>query len=165
MSADGLCCKRCGSVDHAKSGLARGHQRYRCRACGCHFTDTPRRGKPPAMKALAILLHGRGGMSCSAIGRLLGVSGVAVLKGVRAEASALPEPEVGAAVVTVEVDGMWRFLKESLPSSGSGGPMAWISGAPWPLSASLASRRGTAARWCWVGVTMRPAAACSTRSG
>ena len=143
MSADGLCCKRCGGLDHVKSGLARGHQRYRCRGCGCHFTDTPLRGKPPAMKALAVLLYGMGGMSFNGIGRLLGVSDVAVLKWVRAEASGLPEPEVPASVVTVEVDEMWHFLKKSLPSSGSGGPMTWISGAPWP--------------GCWVGVMMRPA--------
>ena len=69
-------------------------QRYRCRACGCHFTDTPLRGKPPAMKALAVLLYGMGGMSFSGIGRLLGVSDVAVLKWVHAEAAGLPEPEV-----------------------------------------------------------------------
>ncbi len=49
------------------------------------------RGKPPAMKALAILLYGMGSMSFSMIGRVLGVSDVAVLKWVRAEAAALPE--------------------------------------------------------------------------
>ena len=118
VSVGGLQCKRCGSADHAKSGMARGHQRYRCRACGCHFTDTPLRGKPPAMKALAVLLYGMGGMSFSAISRVLGVSDVAVLKWVRAEAAALPEPEVPASVVTVEVDEMWHFLKKNLPSSG-----------------------------------------------
>ena len=72
MALGGLHCRRCGSVDYAKSGLARGHQRYRCRGCGCPFTDTPRRGKPPAMKALAVLLYGMGGMSFSRIGRVLG---------------------------------------------------------------------------------------------
>ena len=131
--------------------MARGHQRYRCRACGSHFTDTPRRGKPPAMKALAVLLYGMGGMSFSMIGRVLGVSDVAVLKWVRAEASALPEPEVAATVVTVGVDEMWHFLKKSPPSSGSGGPMTWTSGEPWP--------------GFWVGVMTRPAAGSSTRSG
>jgi hypothetical protein len=25
-------------------------------ACGCNFTNTPPRGKPPAMKALALML-------------------------------------------------------------------------------------------------------------
>ena len=151
MSAGGLCCKRCGSLDYGKSGLARGHQRDRCRACGCHFTDTPLRGKPPAMKALAVLLYGMGGMSLSAIGRVLGVSDVAVLKWVRAEASALPEPVVSAAVATVEVDETWHFLRESLPSPGFGGPVTWIGGEPWP--------------GFWVGVTMRPAASSSAKSG
>ena len=130
--------------------MARGHQRYRCRMCGCHFTDTPLRGKPPAVKALAVLLHGMGGMSFSMIGRVLGVSDVAVLKWVRAEAAALPEPVVSPSVVTVEVDEMWHFLKKSLPSSGSGARMTRISGAAWP--------------GCWVGVMMRPAASSSTRS-
>ncbi len=150
MSAGGLRCKRCGGLDYARSGVVRGHQRYRCRACGCHFTDTPMRGKPPAMKALAVLLYGMGGMSFSMIGRVLEVSDVAVLKWVRAEASALPEPEVGSSVVTVELDETWRLIETTLPSRGSGAPMTWISGAPWP--------------GCWVGVTMRPAASCSTRS-
>ncbi len=102
------------------------------------------------MKALAVLLHGMGGMSFRMIGRVLGVSDVTVLKWVRAEAAALPEPVVSPSVVTVEVDEMWRFLTKSLPSSGSGAPMTWISGAPWP--------------GCWVGVTMRPAASSSPRS-
>ena len=150
MSEGGLCCKRCGGVDHAESGLARGHQRYRCHGCGCNFTDTPLRGKPPAMKALAVLLYGMGNMRFSLIGRLLGVSDVAVLKWMRAEAPALPEPEVAAEVVTVEVDEMWHFLEESLPSCGSGGPVTLTAGVLWP--------------GFWVGVMMQPAAGCSTRS-
>ncbi|WP_428483389.1 IS1/IS1595 family N-terminal zinc-binding domain-containing protein [Rhodopila sp.] len=150
MSADGLNCKQCGGLDYVKSGTVRGHQRYRCHRCGCNFTDTPLRGKPPAMKALAMLLYGMGNMSFSMIGRLLGVSDVAVLKWVRAEASALPEPEVAAQVITVEADEMWHFIKKSLPSCGSGAPMTLIHAALWP--------------GFWVGVMMQPAAACSTRS-
>ena len=82
------------------------------------------------MQALAVMLYGMGAMSFSAIARLLEVSDVAVLRWVRAEAAALPKPEVGASVVTVEVDKIWHFLKENVPSSGFGGPMTWISGAP-----------------------------------
>jgi len=44
-------CKRCGSVAFVKNGIVRGHQRYRCRDCGCTVTNMPRRGKPAAMKA------------------------------------------------------------------------------------------------------------------
>ena len=150
MSKNGLCCKRCGGADYTKNGLARGHQRYRCRGCGCNFTDTPLPGKPAAMKALAVLLYGMGNMSFNAIGRLLGVSNVAVLKWIRAEASALPEPEVPAEVVTVEVDEMWHLVKKSLPSCGSGAPMTLTHGVLWP--------------GFWVGVMMQPCAGCSTRS-
>ena len=130
--------------------MVRGHQRCRCHGCGCHFTNTPARGKPAATKALAVLLYGMGNMSSSMIGRLLGASDVAVLKWVRAEASALPDPAVSAEVVTVEVDETWRFLEKSLPSSGSGVPVTLMHGALWP--------------GCWVGVMMQPAAGCSTRS-
>ena len=74
MSTSELQRKRCGLSDYAKSGQARGHQRYRCRACGSHLTDTPLRDKPPAMKALAVLLYGMDGMSFSAISRVLGTA-------------------------------------------------------------------------------------------
>ena len=71
------------------------------------------------MKALTVLLYGMGNMSFSMIGRLLGVSDVAVLKWVRAEAYALPEPAAPAEMVTVEVDEMWHFVKKSMPKRGS----------------------------------------------
>ena len=150
VPAAGLRCKRRGGGDSARGGVVRGHQRHRCRACGCHFADTPARGKPPAMKALAVLLHGMGVMSFGMTGRVLGVSDAAVPKRVRAEAASLPEPEAGAAVVTVEVDETWHFLGKGLPSPGFGALVTWIGGAPWP--------------GCWAGVTMRPAAGSSTRS-
>ena len=85
-------CKRCGSVAFVKNGIVRGHQRYHCRDCGCNFTNTPRRGKPPAMRALAVLLYAMGNMSYGMIARLFGVSEVAVFKWIRKEA--VPRPRV-----------------------------------------------------------------------
>ena len=35
----------------------KGKQRYRCRACGLNFTDTPLRGMPLPVKVTAVLLH------------------------------------------------------------------------------------------------------------
>src|SRR3954466_12093522 len=67
--------------------MAHGRQRYRCEACGRSFTATPPRGKPPAMKALAVLLYGLGNVSQGMIAKLLGVSHVAVYYyGVRSSA-------------------------------------------------------------------------------
>ena len=54
----GLRCKRCGSEEQVRNGLMRSKQRYRCKACGLNFTDTPARGKPLAMRATAVLLRG-----------------------------------------------------------------------------------------------------------
>ena len=115
------------------------------------------------MEALALLLHGLGGMGFSMLGRLLAASDMAVLKWVRAQAAALPEPEILAAVVAVAVDEMRRYLEESLPSSGPAKLWAWracgLDGRrAVALPALLASHRGTAARWCWAGVMTQLAA-------
>ena len=85
-----VCCKRCGAADHGKNGIVRGVQRYRCLSCGCNFTMTPPRGKPPAMKALAMLLYAMGNVSFCSIARILGVSDVAVLNWVRDERANFP---------------------------------------------------------------------------
>src|ERR1700723_720582 len=89
-----VCCKLCGATDHVKNGILRGFQRYLCLSCGCNFTMTPPRGKPPAMKALPLLLYAMGNVSFGSIARILAVSDVAVLNWVRDEARKLPEPSI-----------------------------------------------------------------------
>jgi transposase-like protein len=116
----GLRCKRCGAEEHVKNGLMRGKQRYRCKACGLNFTDTPPRGMPPAMKVTAVLLY-VSGLSMNRTAKLLGVSTPAVMVWIERFAEVYaqkPEPE-GHAVV-VELDEMWHYLKKSGTSSGSG---------------------------------------------
>lgn len=146
-----LSCKRCGAGDYVKSGFVRGHQRYKCKACGCNFTDTPPRGKPQAMKLLAVLLYGMGNMSQAMIARLFDVSDVAVYKWIQQYAALLPEPEVPADVEIVQLDEMWHFVNGKKTNAGSGGPSIRSRGEPLP--------------GCWVSVTMRPASGFSTRSG
>ena len=145
-----ICCKRCGAKDFRKNGIVRGHQRYHCRSCGCDFTMTPPRGKPPAMKALASLLYAMGNMSFCSIGRLLGVSDVAVLSWIRDEARKLPKPQVESGVIVVTLDEMWHFLQKKLTSSGFGGPMTLWLGEPSP--------------GLWVAVMTKPAKSSSTKS-
>ena len=58
-----LGCKHCGSGSFVRNGMANGRQRHRCKACGRNSTATPARGKPPAMKALAVLLYSLGNVS------------------------------------------------------------------------------------------------------
>src|SRR6202162_6593731 len=131
-AVDEICCKRCGCSDYMKNGTVRDLQRYRCRACGCNFTMTPPRGKPPAMKALAVLLYAMGGISFGSIARILGVSDVAALNWVRDEARKLPEPSTKAEVVVVTLDEMWHFVKKRLRNCGFGEPMTLLLGKPSP---------------------------------
>ena len=85
-----VCCKRCGATDHVKNGIVRGFQRYLCLSCGWHLTMTPPRGKPPAMKALALLLYAMGNVSFGSIARILGVSDVAVRTGSATKRASFP---------------------------------------------------------------------------
>jgi transposase len=116
----GLRCKGCGGEEHVKNGFMRGKQRYRCKACGLNFTDTPPRGMPLRVKVEAVLLY-LSGLSMNRTAKLLGVSTPSVMAWIEQFAEAFaqkPEPE-GRAVV-VELDEMWHFLKKSGTSSGSG---------------------------------------------
>ncbi len=116
----GLRCKRCESAEQVKNGFMRGKQRYRCKACGLNFTDTPPRGMPLATKVTAVLLY-LSGLSMNRTAKLLGVSTPSVMAWIEQLAKTYaqkPEPE-GRAVV-VELDEMWHFLKKSRTSSGSG---------------------------------------------
>jgi transposase-like protein len=145
-----LCCKHCGSGSFVRNGMAAGHQRYRCKACGRNFTATPARGKPPAMKALAVLLYALGNVSQGMIAKLLGVSHVAVYKWVRAAGEGTPAPSATPSDDIVQIDEMWHFVDGKKTRFGSGGPLILWHGEPWPGS--------------WVGVMMRPVGDFSTRS-
>ena len=116
----GLRCKACGSEEQVKNGFMRGKQRYRCKACGLNFTDTPPRGLPLALKATAVLLY-VSGLSMNRTAKLLGVSTPSVQAWIEQFAQAYgqkPEPE-GRALV-IELDEMWHYVKKSRTSSGSG---------------------------------------------
>jgi transposase-like protein len=115
-----LRCKGCGSEEHVKNGFMRGKQRYRCKACGLNFTDTPPRGMPLRVKVEAVLLY-LSGLSMNRTAKLLGVSTPSVQAWIERFAEVYaqkPEPE-GRAVV-VELDEMWHFLKKRPTSSGCG---------------------------------------------
>src|ERR1044071_5807440 len=90
----------------------RNKQRYRCKACGLNFTDTPPRGKALAVKAAAVLLY-VSGLSMNRTAQLLGVSAPTIQAWLELFAAAYaqkPEPE-GRAVV-IELDEMWHYLKK-----------------------------------------------------
>src|SRR3954470_16212420 len=105
-----LRCKHCGSGSFVKDGMANRHSGYRCKACGRSFTATPAGGKPPAIKALAVLLYALGNVSQGMIAKLLGVSHVAVYKWVRAAGEQAPAPSTTPEDNIVQIDEMWHFV-------------------------------------------------------
>jgi transposase-like protein len=94
-----ILCKKCGHEEYVKDGWVRGHQRYKCRACGCHYTMTPPRGKPAAMKAQVVMDYGAGKQSYGMLAKKHAVSSVTIYRWVRKAAEALPPPEPPAASV------------------------------------------------------------------
>ena len=121
-------CKSCGCAHSVKSGFARGLQRYKCKECGCNFTMTPPRGKPPAMKALAVLLYGACGASQAMIAKLVGVSAVSVYRWIRKESEGMDEPEARADAEIVQIDEMWHFVNGKKTRFGSGRLMTHFHG-------------------------------------
>ena len=118
-------CKKCQCNDCVKSGLARGMQRYKCKGCGYHFVEGDKREKmPKSAKALALLLYGMGKCSYGFIGKLLGISRMAVCKWIKAMGYELAEPEITAEIQELEFDEMWHFLKSKKTRNGSG--KRWI---------------------------------------
>ena len=57
------------------------------------LTATPDRGKPEAMKALAVLLYAMGNVSQGMIAKLSGVSHVTVYEWLRAAGEDAPDPQ------------------------------------------------------------------------
>ena len=112
-------CPRCQNEWVIKFGFVQQVQRWQCKACQYRFTRLTPRGKHPALKALAIALHGFG-MSFNAIGTLLSVSAQAVIDWVRQHTQALPRLELEGPVQVVEMDEMWHFLDKKTTRSGSG---------------------------------------------
>lgn len=117
-----IICKKCDSNVCVKNGFIEGEQRYRCKECLYNFTLTPRRGKHPALKALAVLLYGSAGVPMSKIARLIKISEVAVYKWIRAAGLATERlrsqnPEI------IMMDEMWHYVNGKKTKFGFGKPM------------------------------------------
>jgi transposase len=84
------------------------------------------------MKALAVLLYAMGNASLGMLGRLRGVSSVAVYKWIRQEAEALPAPSANSAAGLVQIDELGHFVEGKKTRFGSGGPMILWHGEPGP---------------------------------
>ena len=117
-------CGRCSGEEVIKNGLMQGHQRYKCKCCGFSFTKGFR-GKPQEIKQQALNLYLEG-MGFRAIGRILGVSNVAVLNWVRAYGQKaeqlLDQQPTKQDIKTVELDELHTYIGRKKTIAGSGLP-------------------------------------------
>ena len=120
-------CPHCNQTNNRKNGFVNGgKQRYYCKACGKNFTKHKRRGYSlhMRMQAFAMLKEGLG---FRAVGRVLGISNVTVLKWVRSAGKDLKVwydqqiwREYDKEVPVVEVDEVWHYIKKNSSSCGYG---------------------------------------------
>ena len=134
-----ISCKRCQSERVVKNGEVRGQQRYRCKSCGYNFVVGDRRvGESlAARKALAVILYSLSKASFGMLGRIFGVSRTLAYRWIKAEAEALPEPEVPGDIKEMEFDEMWHFIGSKKTSSGSSRRWIVARGEPWPGSSVI----------------------------
>lgn len=127
-----LCCKKCSSVSFVRSGKVGGKQRYRCKMCGCNFTEGDGRTKTSTSikKALAILLYATGRTSFRRIAKLLDVDHSLVYRWIRDAAESLPEPAILGDLSEVEFDEMWHFVKFKKTNSGLSKRWTVVQGEP-----------------------------------
>lgn len=118
-------CCRCGSSSHHKSGKTKGKQRYKCRDCGYHFTNTHGRGRPPELRLQALKLYTKN-VGIRSIGRLLGVDATTALNWVRDGGRALMQqiksslPEAVDPLDIIEIDEMWHYTHKKTANCGYG---------------------------------------------
>ena len=128
-------CPKCACAEAVKNGKMNGKQRYKCRGCGCNYTQSSkyRISREKRVECLKLYLEGVG---FRGIERLTGVSHVSVIKWVRelGERIEAMRPQSGGEVNVMELDEMWHFVKKRRANAGSGLHMTATDGACTRLS-------------------------------
>lgn len=113
-------CPKCSSESSVKDGVVKGRQRFQCKGCKYRYTVEHKGGVQPHYKRLALTLYLEG-LGLRSIGRVIGVSNVAVLKwiksfGVKTEAL----PRLSGPVKEVEIDELHTYVGSKKTKDGSG---------------------------------------------
>jgi len=116
-------CPKCRCAEAVKNGTMKQKQRYKCKQCGCNYTQSTIHRIPLEKRIEAIKLYLEG-VGFRGIERLTHVHHTTVMKWVKnlAEEIERLRPEVSAHVKTVELDEMWHFIQKKHKNAGSGLP-------------------------------------------
>jgi transposase-like protein len=114
-------CPKCACAEAVKNGVVLQKQRYKCKNCGCNYTQETRHrtGRRTRLKCIKLYLEGVG---FRGIARLTGVSHVIVQRWVRELGASIERlrPVAGGHVNVMEIDEMWHFVKKSPGNAGCG---------------------------------------------
>ena len=120
-------CPKCYSEENVKNGRVLGKQRYKCKECGCNYSQSKKRGYSLDKKLMALQLYLEGN-GFRGSGRILGVSNVTILNWIRDFGKSVKEyvlknmPNDIREIEVVEMDEMWHFTVKKNENSGSGSP-------------------------------------------
>jgi transposase-like protein len=116
-------CPKCGCTDAVKNGTMNQKQRYKCKQCGCNYTQSTTYRIPIEKRITAIKLYLEG-VGFRGIERLTGISHNTVIKWVKHLAMEIEQhsPERESPVLEVELDEMWHFVQKKLKNAGCGLP-------------------------------------------
>ena len=113
-----LNCPRCASADKVKSGINKGRH-YKCNTCQYFFTVSHKSDTaPPAQRRLALTLYLEG-LELRSIGRVLGVSHVAVYQWIKALEEEVAQLKRHATHI-VELDELHSYVGHKKTIAGSG---------------------------------------------
>ena len=111
-------CKKCFSDKKTKSGKVRNKQRYRCKLCGCNYTNSEAKRGPkgvsPLTRHMILALYSTGRTSMCFIAKLTGLSTAGVMKIIRREGEKLEIPAPTGKVTEIEIDEMWHFIEKKI---------------------------------------------------
>lgn len=113
-------CKNCSSEQVVKNGTVRQKQRYKCKSCSYNFVDGDERSTYTAKikRALSVILYSLGKASFGFLGKLFGVSRVAVYNWIKKEGLLLEEQTISSSIKEIEFDEMWHFVQSKKTKGG-----------------------------------------------
>ena len=113
-------CPKCASKERVKNGYVQGRRRYRCKNCRYDYTVVQKStGVPLSTKRLALAMYLEG-LGFNAIGRLLKVSHVSVLKWVRQYGKQAESLRSDNEIEVVEMDEMHSYISQKKTTAGYG---------------------------------------------
>src|SRR5690554_3180576 len=113
-------CPKCGSDNKVKNGIVRNLQRYKCKECSNNYTvEKKSTAVDSSTRRLGLMMYLEG-LGFNSIGRILGVSHVAVLKWVRKYGSELDAVKNDKPVRIIEADEMHSYIGSKKTTVGYG---------------------------------------------